>query len=133
MSNITEDLKHRISTLPDEDLLKMVSAERDNYREETINFAEEQLQARQVPFEKPAERTESSNSEKTLFSIYAENNSKGSSLRDWVGVLYIVGWSVLFLFALMSPIDTQDKIVRIAVQSILSVLFYNLHSRRKHK
>lgn len=133
MSSITEDLKHRISTLPDEDLLKMVSAERANYREETVNFAEEQLQARQIPFEKLAERTEPLNSEKPLFSIYTENDDKGSNSRDRVGILCIVGWTVLSLAALMSPIDTRNKITSILVSSVLSVLYYKLSSREKHE
>ena len=133
MPNITEDLKHRISTLPDEDLLKMVSAERANYREETISFAEEQLQARQVSFEKFAKQTESSNNEKSLFSSYAENDSKGSSLRHWVCVLCFVGCGVFFQFAWLSRTDTQGTIIRIVILSVFLVLLYNSFSREKHE
>jgi hypothetical protein len=46
-------LKERLSQMSDRELLKIVEEEYDDYRREAIEFAEEELTKRNVPFESP--------------------------------------------------------------------------------
>jgi len=48
------ELKDRISQMSNEELLKIVEVEYDDYRIEALTFAEEELGKRGIPFEKPA-------------------------------------------------------------------------------
>jgi len=51
MEDETRELKERITSMSNEDLLKIVTVERGDYRREAIDFATGELQARGVPFE----------------------------------------------------------------------------------
>ncbi|HXU35928.1 MAG TPA: hypothetical protein VN937_06155 [Blastocatellia bacterium] len=46
------ELKDRISQMPDRELLRIVEVEYNDYRKEALEFAEEELQKRSIPFEK---------------------------------------------------------------------------------
>lgn len=46
------ELKDRISQMSDRELLRIVEVEYNDYRKEALEFAEEELQKRSVPFEK---------------------------------------------------------------------------------
>src|SRR6267142_5530516 len=46
-------LKDRISQMSDQQLVRIVEVEYDDYRKEAVEFAETELQKRNVPFEKP--------------------------------------------------------------------------------
>lgn len=46
-------LKERLSQMSDRELLKIVEEEYDDYRREAIEFAEQELTKRNVPFESP--------------------------------------------------------------------------------
>jgi len=46
------ELKDRISQMSDRELLQIVEVEYNDYRKEALEFAEEELQKRSVPFEK---------------------------------------------------------------------------------
>src|SRR5262245_7686198 len=50
MAEKSNELKDRISQLPDESLLEMVQEKFADYREEAINYAKEALDARGIPF-----------------------------------------------------------------------------------
>ncbi len=47
------ELKDRISQMSDRQLLQIVEVEYRDYRKEAIEFAEEELGKRSIPFEKP--------------------------------------------------------------------------------
>ena len=47
------ELKDRISQMSDRELLQIVEVEYDDYRKEAIEFAEEELTKRSIPFESP--------------------------------------------------------------------------------
>jgi len=47
------ELKDRLSQMSDRELLKIVEEEHDDYRREAIEFAEQELTKRNVPFESP--------------------------------------------------------------------------------
>src|SRR5258708_3081722 len=47
------ELKDRISQMSDRELLRIVEVEYNDYRKEALQFAEEELRKRSVPFEKP--------------------------------------------------------------------------------
>jgi hypothetical protein len=47
------ELKERFSQMSDRELLKIVEEEYDDYRPEAIEFAEDELTKRNVPFESP--------------------------------------------------------------------------------
>ena len=46
------ELKDRISQMPDRELLQIVEVDYEDYREEAIEFAETELRKRMIPFEK---------------------------------------------------------------------------------
>lgn len=46
------ELKDRISQMSDRELLRIVEVEYNDYRKEALEFAEQELQKRSVPFEK---------------------------------------------------------------------------------
>jgi hypothetical protein len=47
------ELKDRISQMSDSELLRIVEVEYNDYRKEALEFAEQELHKRSVPFEKP--------------------------------------------------------------------------------
>lgn len=47
------ELKERLSQMSDRELLKIVEEEYDDYRREAVEFAEQELTKRNVPFESP--------------------------------------------------------------------------------
>jgi hypothetical protein len=47
------ELKDRISQMSDRELLQIVEVEYNDYRREALEFAQEELQKRSLPFEKP--------------------------------------------------------------------------------
>jgi len=47
------ELKDRISQMSDGELLRIVEVEYNDYRKEALEFAEEELHKRSLPFEKP--------------------------------------------------------------------------------
>jgi len=47
------ELKDRISQMSDRELLQIVEVEYNDYRKEALEFAQEELQKRSLPFEKP--------------------------------------------------------------------------------
>src|SRR5437773_6237802 len=49
------ELKKHISERPDEELLEMVMAKSNEYREEAVNFAKAELTARGIDFTAPAD------------------------------------------------------------------------------
>ena len=51
MEDEIRELKERINGMSNEELLKIVTVERSDYRREAIDFATRELQARGVPFE----------------------------------------------------------------------------------
>ena len=51
MEDEIRELKERITGMSNEELLKIVTVERSDYRREAIDFATRELQARGVPFE----------------------------------------------------------------------------------
>jgi len=51
MEEEIRELKERITGMSNEELLKIVTVERSDYRREAIDFATRELQARGVPFE----------------------------------------------------------------------------------
>jgi len=48
-----KDLRDRMSQMSDEELLRIVEVDYDDYRKEALSFAEGELARRSVPFEKP--------------------------------------------------------------------------------
>ena len=53
MDEELNELKDRISQMPDRQLLQIVEVEYDDYRKEALEFAEAELAKRSIPFEKP--------------------------------------------------------------------------------
>ena len=53
MDEELSELKDRISQMSIEQLLRIVEVEYDDYRKEALEFAEEELQKRSIPFERP--------------------------------------------------------------------------------
>ena len=51
------ELKDRISQMSNEELLRIVEVEFDDYREEALQLAEAELGKRSIPFEKPPPET----------------------------------------------------------------------------
>jgi hypothetical protein len=54
MDEQLSELKDRISQMSNEELLRIVEVDYDDYRAEALQFAEEELGKRGIPFERPA-------------------------------------------------------------------------------
>lgn len=54
MDEQLSELKDRISQMSNEELLRIVEVDYDDYRIEALQFAEEELGKRTIPFERPA-------------------------------------------------------------------------------
>lgn len=65
------ELTERISQMSDEELLRIVEVEYDDYSEEALQFAEVELGKRSIPFERPA--LNESEAEDTDSIVSAEN------------------------------------------------------------
>jgi len=57
------ELKDRISQMSDRELLRIVEVEYNDYRKEALEFAEQELHKRSVPFEKSEPALESADAE----------------------------------------------------------------------
>ena len=57
------ELKDRISQMSDRELLRIVEVEYNDYRKEALEFAEEELHKRSLPFEKPEPELEPDDAE----------------------------------------------------------------------
>jgi hypothetical protein len=53
MDDELNELKEKISQMPDRELLQIVEVEYADYRKEALEFAEAELAKRSIPFEKP--------------------------------------------------------------------------------
>jgi hypothetical protein len=67
------ELKDRISQMSNEELLRIVEVEFDDYREEALQLAEAELGKRSIPFERPAPST--TEAEDTDSNVPAEANA----------------------------------------------------------
>jgi hypothetical protein len=67
-------LKERLSQMSDRELLKIVEEEYDDYRREAIEFAEEELTKRNVPFESPELENDEDDEDIEVASVVTESN-----------------------------------------------------------
>ena len=95
MNKELQDLKERISSLSDEELLKMVHVDSADYREEAISFAKEELKQRnleKVSEDKIKELDKSfvdkNRKKKGGFSLFS---TKPNSIRYGGGILMFLG------------------------------------------
>jgi hypothetical protein len=65
MDEELSELKDRISQMSDNELLRIVEVEYDDYRKEAIEFAEAELGKRSIPFEKPELADEAEDADST--------------------------------------------------------------------
>ena len=70
-------LKERLSQMSDRELLKIVEEEYDDYRHEAVEFAEQELTKRNVPFESP-ELDEDDDDDEKAESVSGLNQSNVS-------------------------------------------------------
>lgn len=87
MDEELSELKDRISQMSDDELLRIVEVDYDDYRKEAIQFAEEELGKRSLSFEKPAP---GAGEAEDTDSMSAENNAPcgncGGTMRS--GLLF---------------------------------------------
>ena len=76
MDEQLSELKDRISQMSNQELLRIVEVEYDDYRIEALQFAEEELGKRGIPFERPA--PVSDEAEDADSSVVAESNPCGN-------------------------------------------------------
>ena len=67
-------LKERLSQMSDRELLKIVEEEYDDYRREAIEFAEEELTKRNVPFESPELENDDDEEDVDAAAVVTESN-----------------------------------------------------------
>ena len=105
MNKELQDLKERISSLSDEELLKMVHVDSADYREEAISFAKEELKQRnleKVSEDKIKELEVSEDKIKELNKSFVDKNrkkkggfslfsTKPNSIRYGGGILMFLG------------------------------------------
>ena len=67
-------LKERLSQMSDRELLKIVEEEYDDYRREAIEFAQEELTKRNVPFESPVLENDDDEEDVDVAAVVTESS-----------------------------------------------------------
>ena len=95
MDEQLSELKDRISQMSNQELLRIVEVEYDDYRIEALQFAEEELGKRGIPFERPAP----GEAEDADSSVVAEGNACGNCGGPMRSALLFADRELSILFA----------------------------------
>jgi len=103
-----DKLRHTISQLPDEQLVRILTVEFADYRKEALEFAEAEIKARGIPLSKLPGVV-------SILSTQNDANDLGlKSIRITAGILFLLGcfWAALAWVLVIAPFGLSSNFGR---------------------